>query len=899
MARCFSGIVPISSTKSEDGDGDGDFRADYSFAIEYRGPPISHDIPQAIPIDIFRIPTASVAATMAVMSKSLSLPVSQPIVKNRDSYRKPSEERISSLEVTEPQDLVRHSEKLGISGRVSSRKLENGSLEGGSSAAVPNDQSSSSSGTLRYFDCLDDSNGLSESTDGEDLGGECKASVSCNCESTMPLSKESASSSRKLSSYHGRKSEDSVTETCVQRNRTSTVTSLDVPSRYATSEETDGDEPSFLPETPVVSNYGKRGLCHRCQRRGRFAEREVCIVCSAQYCAKCVIRAMGSMPEGRKCIKCIGHRIEESKRDSLGKCSRMLKRLLADEHLCKEKLTMLLSCRNPPKKLRPGRYWYDKDSGFWGKEGKKPCQIISAEMDIGSPLMPDASNGDTKVLINGREITRPECWMLRAAGIHCEGGPSFWLTSDGNYTHEGMDNVGNLWKKKKVRIACAALSLPFPSGRSNPSGEDSEEGIVNTIGKNIDQRILSKLLLVGFDQSGTGTIFKQAKMIHSVPFSEDELQNLKHVIQRNLYKYICILLEGRTHFEEEHLIEMRRKLAQEPGPSGIFEQVERSNMYSLNSNLKAFSNWVQEIMRSGMLDVMFPAATREYAPLVEQLWKDKAFQATYKRRNELHALPAVANYFLDRAVEISRADYEPTQMDILYADGINSSNGIASMEFSFPNSSPEGFMDSLNPKDSQMRCQLTRVDARSLGEHCKWLDMFEDVDIVLYCVALTDYDEYYEDRSGVYRNKMLAIKKHFETIVTHPSLSGKSFLLILNKFDLLEDKIDRIPLSQCDWFQDFNPVISHPHTNSNSPPLAQRAFHYVAVKFKRLFRLLTDRKLFVTRATANEADSIDKALNYSRDILKWRNELLKMQNERHTASTNECTTASTEISTSV
>ena len=37
-----------------------------------------------------------------------------------------------------------------------------------------------------------------------------------------------------------------------------------------------------------------------------------------------------------------------------------------------------------------------------------------------------------------------------------------------------------------------------------------------------------------------------------------------------------------------------------------------------------------------------------------------------------------------QVVDISRAEYEPSDMDILCADGINSSNGVTYADFQFP-----------------------------------------------------------------------------------------------------------------------------------------------------------------------------------------------------------------------
>lgn len=165
--------------------------------------------------------------------------------------------------------------------------------------------------------------------------------------------------------------------------------------------------------------------------------------------------------------------------------------------------------------------------------------------------------------------------------------------------------------------------------------------------------------------------------------------------------------------------------------------------------------------------------------------------------------------------------------------------------------------------------------------------------MVIFCVSLTDYGEYTEDGDGVLVNKMMANKELFESMVTHPSLANKRFLLVLTKFDLLEEKIEELPLRTCEWFQDFNPLISQNQTSRHNPPMAQRAFHFVGFQFKRLYDSLVGPfsmrgrvfrpKLFVTHGSL-ESETVDNALRYAREILKWHVDETSMFQEMSTTS---------------
>uniref|UniRef100_A0A0D3HWB6 Extra-large guanine nucleotide-binding protein 1 n=1 Tax=Oryza barthii TaxID=65489 RepID=A0A0D3HWB6_9ORYZ len=870
---------------------------EYSFAAEYDGPPLPYSLPRAIPLDLSRIPLASLSSpTSPPPPTAPPLPVVRPLT---------------------PSSLCSaiHGHRAGVSSAAAGAAAAQSSSSSSSAAASA---SAGGGGGVAGAAAVDSPTSVIENH---------HAALHHSAE--LPSTPSDDDENADEDDYDGRRA-GAPPPPPLKSHHQPMVTFAETSGSLLQSSEDDDDEEDeeedeeYGEDAMPVRSSGSlspahwRGAsksrgCFRCGKGGSFwarGDKEACLACGARYCGGCLLRAMGSMPEGRKCLDCIGRPVAESKRDSLGRGSRVLRRLLSatevelvmrSERECAanqlrpedvyvngtklspEELVMLQGCQCPPSKLRPGFYWYDKVSGFWGKEGHKPHCIISPNLNVGGALDQKASNGNTGILINGREITKSELQMLKLAGVQCAGKPHFWVNADGTYQEEGQKTVkGKIWDKPIVKLLSPVLSLPTPNKANNQCGEEPVNVVNRPIPDYLEQRTIQKLLLVG---SGTSTILKQAKFLYkSRPFSVEECEDLRLIIQSNIYNYLGILLEGRERFEEEAIADRRTTCQSDPSSSGHCEPELCNDVteYYIAPRLKAFSDWILKAMAIGNLEDIFPAASREYAPMVEELWKDPAIQATYNRRSELPFLPSAASYFLDKAVDISRTEYELSDMDILYADGITSSDGLASTDFSFPQLALDGRgFDEPDPQDTLLRYQLIRINNKGLHENCKWLQMFDDVRLVIFCVAVSDYDEYYEDANGNVVNKMMETRQLFESIALHPIFEQMDFLLLLTKFDILEQKIGKSPLTSCDWFSDFTPLVSRNLINGTSKSsrgsstgstLAQMAGHYIAVKFKSVFQSFTERKLYVSYVNALDQESVRSAIRYGREIIKWEDE---------------------------
>ena len=182
------------------------------------------------------------------------------------------------------------------------------------------------------------------------------------------------------------------------------------------------------------------------------------------------------------------------------------------------------------------------------------------------------------------------------------------------------------------------------------------------------------------------------------------------------------------------------------------------DQYKMKMSLSIFEDCV-ELVES----VDFKTVTMFEPPCVEamkHLWQDKGIAECYDRRRE-YQLSDSAKYLLSDLDRIAQPDYLPTQQDILRARV--PTTGVTEYPFDL----------------EELSFNMIDVGSQR-SEHRKWIHYFENVTSIIFVVALSEYDQI---------NRMEESKSLFITIITYPWFQHSSVILILNKKDLLEEKI--------------------------------------------------------------------------------------------------------------
>ncbi|RZC91738.1 hypothetical protein C5167_027798 [Papaver somniferum] len=342
------------------------------------------------------------------------------------------------------------------------------------------------------------------------------------------------------------------------------------------------------------------------------------------------------------------------------------------------------------------------------------------------------------------------------------------------------------------------------------------------------EKHIQKLLLLGAGESGKSTIFKQIKLLFQTGFDDAELKSYTSVIFANVYQTIKILYDAS------------KELAQNESDSA---------KYVLSPENEDIGEKLSEI--GSRLD--HPRLTKELANEIETLWKDSAIQETYTRGNELQ-VPDCANYFMDNLQRLSDVNYVPTKEDVLYARV--RTTGVVEIQFS-----PVGE----NKKSGEVY-RLFDVGGQR-NERRKWIHLFEGVTAVIFCAAISEYDQtLFEDDN---RNRMMETKELFDWVLKQPCFEKTSIMLFLNKFDIFEKKVLNVPLNACDWFKDYQPV-------STGKQEIEHAYEFVKKKFEELYFQSTgpnpvDRVFKIYRTTALDQKLVKKTFKLVDETLRRRN----------------------------
>jgi guanine nucleotide-binding protein subunit alpha, other len=162
------------------------------------------------------------------------------------------------------------------------------------------------------------------------------------------------------------------------------------------------------------------------------------------------------------------------------------------------------------------------------------------------------------------------------------------------------------------------------------------------------------------------------------------------------------------------------------------------------------------------------------------------------------------------------------------------------------------------------------------SERKKWIHVFDNVQVVLFLVAISGYDQaLVEDRTGVSvsssdlldpltscQNQMHEALMLFDSIADSRYFQKSALILFLNKIDLFREKLSSgmSPISK--YFPDY-------HGGSTDVLAAQEFF---AEKFRRCVRTRQPNKeVYVHYTNATDTDLLKKTMDSVQDMIVQRN----------------------------
>jgi len=309
-----------------------------------------------------------------------------------------------------------------------------------------------------------------------------------------------------------------------------------------------------------------------------------------------------------------------------------------------------------------------------------------------------------------------------------------------------------------------------------------------------DQQI-NKLLLLGAGESGKSTLFKQMITIYGKGYPEHERKTFIPIIFNNILTSMKTLCQ-------------------------------QSDNYAAISNPDALQAraWIEHCKGDEEIEEKLGQA-------IKLLWADASIQATYENRSHFQLFDS-AKYFFERIDEICQDGYIPSQQDVLRSRV--RTTGIVENEFEIDGN----------------KFKMYDVGGQR-NERKKWIHCFENVTAVIFCAAISEYDQVlYEDENT---NRIIEALNLFEEICNSRWFRETSMILFLNKRDLFAEKLPIVPLSQ--FFPEY--------TGDNS---YESGCEFMQEQFETRNRN-PEKQIYTHITCATDTDNIKVVFNAVKDII--------------------------------
>ncbi|KAI9282295.1 guanine nucleotide binding protein, alpha subunit [Sporodiniella umbellata] len=209
-------------------------------------------------------------------------------------------------------------------------------------------------------------------------------------------------------------------------------------------------------------------------------------------------------------------------------------------------------------------------------------------------------------------------------------------------------------------------------------------------------------------------------------------------------------------------------------------------------------NELQIISNYAQLDELNPDLVRA----IVTLWKDPATRSLLTERSSEFYLMDSAPYFFDEVERISQPEYIPIYNDVLRV-----------------RVKTTGISETTVVRDKFCLRMFDVGGQRS--ERKKWIHCFEAVHSIVFCVSTSEYDQVLlEERQ---QNRLLESLTLFESIVNSRWFVTTTIILFLNKMDIFEEKIKRVPMEK--YFPDYGGGIDR-----------RKALRYILWRFQQTNR---------------------------------------------------------------